>query len=521
MAAPGGADGSPAAGPGRPATGEVPPGQDASDQDGSAGPADPRPFRRLDGDWSFTAPDGGRRTVVLPHRWEDEDPAAVGTGGYERDLELSAADCAGPLVLDLGEGRVLAEDDPAVTGGSGYRVRYGAPVREVAEVSLDGQHLGTLWAPPYRVDLPDGLEPGLHRLRIALSGTTAPAVAADPHAARTVAAAHAAHRPLDEVYPVVFIDAIVVKVRDGQVTNKPFYVAIGVTVHGERDILGIWAGDGGEGAKSWLNVLTEIKNRGVADVLMLVCDGLKGLPVAVNTVWDKTVVQTCVIHLLRNTFRYAARQDWDRIATDLRPIYTAVNEPVAKERFAEFAATWRSKYPAAVALWERAWSEFVPFLDYDVEIRKIIATTTSIESLNARYRRESGPGATSRPTRPPSTACTWSPGHWTPPAAARHDGSSDGRQRSTRSPSPSKGASAPRTTRTPDASYTGNRTDPPPGGVRIGHLGYREGLGRQHRRHQQLERGGEVELAALCARADQLAPRRILLADEDFHGSLR
>lgn len=120
---------------------------------------------------------------------------------------------------------------------------------------------------------------------------------------------------------------------------------------------------------------------------MLVCDGLKGLPDAVNTVWDKTVVQTCVIHLLRNTFRYAARQDWDRIAKDLRPIYTAVNEAMARERFAEFAATWRSKYPAAVALWERAWSEFVPFLDYDVEIRKIIAATNSIESLNARYRR--------------------------------------------------------------------------------------------------------------------------------------
>ena len=134
-------------------------------------------------------------------------------------------------------------------------------------------------------------------------------------------------------------------------------------------------------------MLTEIKNRGVADVLMLVCDGLKGLPDAFNTVWERTVVQTCVIHLLRNTFRYAARQDWDRITKDLRPIYTAVNEPMARERFAEFAEKWRSKYPAAVALWERAWSEFVPFLDYDVEIRKIIATTNSIESLNARYRR--------------------------------------------------------------------------------------------------------------------------------------
>ena len=107
------------------------------------------------------------------------------------------------------------------------------------------------------------------------------------------------HRPLDAVYPVIFIDAIVVKVRDGQVTNKPFYVVVGVTTAGERDILGIWAGDGGEGAKYWLNVLTEIKNRGVADVLIAVCDGLKGLPESINTVWEKTLVQTCVIHLLR------------------------------------------------------------------------------------------------------------------------------------------------------------------------------------------------------------------------------
>lgn len=195
------------------------------------------------------------------------------------------------------------------------------------------------------------------------------------------------HRPLDTVYPVIFVDAIVAKVRDGQVTNKPFYVVIGVSTAGERDILGIWAGDGGEGAKFWLNVFTEIKNRGVEDVLIAVCDGLKGLPESVTTVWERTVVQTCVIHLLRHTFRYAARQDWDAIAKDLRPIYTAVNEQMARERFEEFSNRWKAKYPAAVALWLRAWTEFVPFLDYDVEIRKIIATTNSIESLNARYRR--------------------------------------------------------------------------------------------------------------------------------------
>jgi putative transposase len=130
-----------------------------------------------------------------------------------------------------------------------------------------------------------------------------------------------------------------------------------------------------------------LKNRGVQDVLIAVCDGLKGLPESINTVWEKTLVQSCVIHLLRNTFRYAARQDWDSIARDLRPIYTAVNEPMARERFHEFGDKWRGKYPAAVALWGRAWSEFVTFLDYDVEIRKVLCSTNAIESLNARYRR--------------------------------------------------------------------------------------------------------------------------------------
>ena len=133
------------------------------------------------------------------------------------------------------------------------------------------------------------------------------------------------NRPLDPVYPVIFIDAIVVKVRDGQVTNKPFYVVIGVTTAGERDILGIWAGDGGEGAKYWLAVLTELKTRGVADVCIVVYDGLKGLPDAITTTWPLAAVQTCVIHLLRNTFRYAGRHDWDAMAKDLRPVYTAVN----------------------------------------------------------------------------------------------------------------------------------------------------------------------------------------------------
>ncbi|GGW70217.1 IS256 family transposase [Streptomyces xantholiticus] len=194
-------------------------------------------------------------------------------------------------------------------------------------------------------------------------------------------------RPLDPVYPVVFIDAIHVKIRDGAVANRPIYVALAVTVEGRREIFGLWAGDGGEGAKHWLQILTEIKNRGVSDVLMLVCDGLKGLPEAVETVWPRTIVQTCVVHLLRNSFRYAARQDWDKIAKLLQPVYTAPTEEAALERFAEFADAWGRKYPAIVKLWENAWEEFTPFLRFDTEIRRIVCTTNAIESVNARIRR--------------------------------------------------------------------------------------------------------------------------------------
>jgi putative transposase len=148
------------------------------------------------------------------------------------------------------------------------------------------------------------------------------------------------NRPLEKIYPVIFIDAMVVKVRDGQVANKPVYVVIGVTVDGERDILGLWAGDGGEGAKFWLSVFTEIKNRGVQDVCIAVCDGLKGLPEAITTTWELAIVQACVIHLIRNTFRFASRKYWEEMSRDLRPVYTAPSEAVARERFTEFDAKW-------------------------------------------------------------------------------------------------------------------------------------------------------------------------------------
>jgi transposase-like protein len=195
------------------------------------------------------------------------------------------------------------------------------------------------------------------------------------------------NRPLDRVYPVVFIDAIVVKIRDGQVANRPVYTAIGVTVDGKRDILGLWVGTGGEGAKYWLQVLTEIKNRGVDDACIVVCDGLKGLPESIEATWPLAVVQTCVLHLIRNTFRLASRRDWDAMAKDLRPVYTAVNEADAQVRLDEFHDKWGDRYPAIRALWSNAWAEFVPFLDYSPEIRRVIYSTNAIESLNARFRR--------------------------------------------------------------------------------------------------------------------------------------
>jgi putative transposase len=195
------------------------------------------------------------------------------------------------------------------------------------------------------------------------------------------------NRPLDPVYPVVFIDAIVVKVRDGQVANRPVYTALAVNCDGERDILGLWMGDGGEGAKFWHQVLAEIKHRGVHDVCIVCCDGLKGLPESISDTWPAAVIQTCVLHLVRNTFRYASRADWEKLAKDLRPVYTAPTEAAARDRFDEFTERWGTRYPAIIKLWNNAWAEFVPFLAYDPEIRRIIYSTNAIESLHARFRR--------------------------------------------------------------------------------------------------------------------------------------
>ncbi len=195
------------------------------------------------------------------------------------------------------------------------------------------------------------------------------------------------NRPLDEIYAAIFIDAVMVKIRDGQVTNRPIYAAIGVTLAGEKDILGLWAGTGGEGAKFWMSVLTDLKNRGVRDVFFVVCDGLKGLPEVVGNAWPQAIVQTCIVHLIRNTFHLASKRDWDALRRDVKPIYTAVNATAARAALDTLKEKWGARYGAIIRLWENAWTEFIPFLDYDVEIRKVLCSTNAIESLNARYRR--------------------------------------------------------------------------------------------------------------------------------------
>lgn len=193
-------------------------------------------------------------------------------------------------------------------------------------------------------------------------------------------------RPLERIYPIILIDAIHVKIRDGQVANRPVYVVIGVTLAGERDVLGLWAGTGGEGAKHWAGVLAELRNRGVEDVMIVCCDGLKGLPEAINNTWPRADVQQCVVHLVRNSLKYSSRRYWGQITKELKEIYTAPTEAAAETRFAEFAERWESKYPAMIAVWRNSWEQFTPFLKFPAPIRKLVYTTNAIESLNSRFR---------------------------------------------------------------------------------------------------------------------------------------
>jgi transposase-like protein len=186
----------------------------------------------------------------------------------------------------------------------------------------------------------------------------------------------------------MLIDAIVIKVRGSQVANRPVYVAIGVDLDGQRDVLGLWLGPtGGEGAKQWATMLTELRNRGIAGALIVCCDGLQGLPESIRGTWPDATVQTCVVHMVRKSLRYASKKHWTQITRQLRAIYEAPTVEAATANFDEFAEQWRSAYPAMIRSWESAWDEFVPFLDFPPELRRVVYTTNAIESLNAQFRR--------------------------------------------------------------------------------------------------------------------------------------
>lgn len=194
-------------------------------------------------------------------------------------------------------------------------------------------------------------------------------------------------RPLEEFYAIIYIDALVVKVRDGgMVQNKAAYLAVGVDADGFKHVLGLWLG-GGEGSAFWAGVLAELRNRGVKDVLFVCCDGLKGLPEAIKATWKDATVQTCVIHLIRSSMKYISWKDRKKAASFMRPVYTAVNEAAAKAALENMRREFGKKAPGMIAAWERAWDEFVPFLRFDAAIRKVIYTTNAIESMNFQLRK--------------------------------------------------------------------------------------------------------------------------------------
>ena len=194
-------------------------------------------------------------------------------------------------------------------------------------------------------------------------------------------------RPLEALYPVMFFDAIRVKVRDqGTVSNKAAYLALGITPDGRKHVLGLWL-DANEGAKFWLRIVNELRNRGVKDILIAVVDGLKGFPKAINAAFPQTLVQTCIVHLLRNALAYVSWQDRKQVVAALKPIYKAPTADAALVALDEFeAGPWGKKYPAIAPIWRRQWDQVIPFFAFPEEVRKIIYTTNAIESLNSTLR---------------------------------------------------------------------------------------------------------------------------------------
>ncbi|MCA1672117.1 MAG: IS256 family transposase [Actinobacteria bacterium] len=195
------------------------------------------------------------------------------------------------------------------------------------------------------------------------------------------------NRPVDEVYPIVYIDGIRLKVRDkGAVTVKVAHLVIGVNVEGRKHALGVWIAEA-EGAKFWHSVLTALRNRGLRDILIACCDGLSGLPEAITSVFPDTVVQTCVVHVIRNAMRFVSYQDRKKVAAGMRRIYTAPTLEAAELELKNLDTDFGAQYPGVIDVWRRAWNEFIPFLDYPVELRRIVYTTNAIESINFQLRK--------------------------------------------------------------------------------------------------------------------------------------
>ena len=194
-------------------------------------------------------------------------------------------------------------------------------------------------------------------------------------------------RPLDEVYPILYIDGLRLRIKDnGVITTKVAYLAIGVDLEGRKHALGVWIQDS-EGAKFWQKVVIDLRNRGVRDILIACCDGLSGLPDAIRSIYPDTVVQTCVVHVIRNAMRFVSYKDRKKVATSMRAIYTAPTTEAAELALKDFDTTYGAQYPGAIDVWRGAWPEFVPFLDYPVELRKIVYTTNAIESINFQLRK--------------------------------------------------------------------------------------------------------------------------------------
>jgi putative transposase len=194
-------------------------------------------------------------------------------------------------------------------------------------------------------------------------------------------------RPLEQVYPILYLDALVIKIRDGQaIRNFSCYLAIGVNTDGEREVLGMWF-QRTEGAKFWLQVLTELKQRGVQDVLVCCVDGLTGFPDAIEGVYPETWVQTCIVHQIRSSLRFVPHKDKKKVASDLRKIYTAVDRDHAERELEAFAETWDQRYPMISASWIEHWERIVPFLAFPPDVRRVVYTTNTIEALNRQIRK--------------------------------------------------------------------------------------------------------------------------------------